>query len=766
MGLLLIMACHGPAEAAPAQRGLPDTNLPAPFGVNIHFTDAPKAELDLLRDGGFRLIRMDFFWQSVERRPGSYEFGAYDMLVANLARRNIRPLFILDYGNPLYDSPAGTVLSPHTPEGWAAYARFCAAAVTHYRGRGVIWELWNEPNGFWKPRPNVDDYAGMALAAAQAMRAADPGCTIVAPGVSGFDPAFVERVFQRGLLPYLDAVSVHPYRDSPPETALADFHRLRQLIDRYASSGQRVPFACSEWGYSAVALPEEQQGQYLARQWLVNLLAGSRFSIWYDWKDDGTDPTNREHHFGTVRPDLQPKPAYRAARALARGLNPFRLLKRLDLGRPDDFILLFGTGEQQMLAAWTTGAPHDLFLPRGVEISRATDWQDETMTVPMVGGSPRLHLGPGPCYLRLRAASEELALRAAWRADMESTSVDGGASSGVRVSLTVRNPTSRRIPLAARLIPPVPLEGGWTTPPPGLLEPKKEVQLRWVGQWPLRADQEVSVPIDVRLGPASGRETVTFEVRNALRPEIQWRAGGADLLIHNRSGAAFAGEVRLTVGGRAVRKPVRLAQGETVTRVPLDLTGEEPLSGGLYNLRDEYLAPVEARRRQPIPVETPGGGWQIHPDGSPDVRPREVSLSVTGSPGPDAPFPRAVRCDFDLGQGWKFLRVTLPHPPPLGSDPKRLGMWVYGDGGGGSVRCRFTDAQGQTFQPGAGEPVTWTGWHWVSLPLDGRQAGFWGGPADGVVHGPIRWDTLFLFDPLGEAPRRGTLYFTGLTVEY
>ena len=42
------------------------------------------------------------------------------------------------------------------------------------------------------------------------------------------------------------------------------------------------------------------QGDYLARSWLVNLSQSIPLSIWYDWKNDGTDPTDPEDNFGTV----------------------------------------------------------------------------------------------------------------------------------------------------------------------------------------------------------------------------------------------------------------------------------------------------------------------------------------------------------------------------------------------------------------------------------------------------------------------------------
>ncbi len=48
-------------------------------------------------------------------------------------------------------------------------------------------------------------------------------------------------------------------------------------------------------------MDEETQAKLLARQWLSNLANDIPLSIWYDWRDDGPDPKEREHHFGMVR---------------------------------------------------------------------------------------------------------------------------------------------------------------------------------------------------------------------------------------------------------------------------------------------------------------------------------------------------------------------------------------------------------------------------------------------------------------------------------
>ena len=273
---------------------------------------------------------MDFSWGGTEQRPGEYDFSAYDRLLAALEAHKLRALFILDYGNRLYETDSGVA----TEAGRRAFARWAAAAAVHFKGHGILWEIWNEPNGgFWKPKANVDDYAALALAAAKAIRAAAPGEAVIGPATSGVDLQFAESCFKAGLLDWWDAVSVHPYRQSGPESAAADYQKLRALIARYAPKGKSIPIISGEWGYSSAwqNFDDATQGQMLARQWLVNLANHIPLSIWYDWHDDGIDPKEPEHHFGSVAnayhaggsPVYEPKPAYLAAKTLTSVLTVF-----------------------------------------------------------------------------------------------------------------------------------------------------------------------------------------------------------------------------------------------------------------------------------------------------------------------------------------------------------------------------------------------------------------------------------------------------------
>lgn len=343
------------SAAEAGQPGLPPAVVPQGWGVNIHFAKASPAELARFGEAKWGLTRMDLTWRSVERKLGVYDFEAFDFLVDNMAKQGTRVLFILDYGNPLYDGAQEA--APHTDEGRAAFARFAAAAAGHFKGKGVLWEIWNEPNGnFWKPAPDASNYAALALLTAKAIREADPNAMIMGPASAYFPWEFFETIFNRGLLSHLDAVSVHPYRKGPPESVLSDFDRLRVVIARHTEPGKTpVPIVSSEWGYTSAQgyHTEEQQAQYLVRQWLANMAGGVNLSIFYDWRDDGNNPKEYEHRFGTVRQDLTPKPAFLAVKNVIAALNGYSFRHRLQGKTPEDWLLLFAKGDDIAIAAWS-----------------------------------------------------------------------------------------------------------------------------------------------------------------------------------------------------------------------------------------------------------------------------------------------------------------------------------------------------------------------------------------------------------------------------
>jgi len=111
------------------------------FGVNVHFIDPDPAEIKMIADAGFRWVRTDFKMELTEAERGKYDFTRYEQLVTELGKHNLRALFILDYGNPLYTQG----MSVRTPEAREAFARWAVAAAKAFSGRGIVWEVFNEP---------------------------------------------------------------------------------------------------------------------------------------------------------------------------------------------------------------------------------------------------------------------------------------------------------------------------------------------------------------------------------------------------------------------------------------------------------------------------------------------------------------------------------------------------------------------------------------------------------------------------------------------
>jgi len=105
------------------------------------------------------------------------------------------------------------------------------------------------------------------------------------------------------------------------------------------------------------------------------------------------------------------------------------------------------------------------------------------------------------------------------------------------------------------------------------------------------------------------------------------------------------------------------------------------------------------------------GAYRIEPDGDPNVR-SEQAVSVAEPPdSPPEAGVLALKIAYRFAEGWKFVRL-VPQTDALRKiegQPKALGLWIHGDG-------------------------------------------------SGVVHYPIRWDSLFLIDSAGRRQTEGEVH--------
>jgi len=623
----------------------------------------------------------------------------------------------------------------------------------------------------------------LALAVGETIRAAAPGEAYIGPATSTVDFAFLEACFKGGLLEYWDALSIHPYRQNDPETASAEFRRLRGLIAQYAPKGKRIPILSGEWGYSSVwsGMNEIKQGKRLPRQWLNNLANDVPLSIWYDWHDEGLDPKEAEHHFGTVLnpyhkdrdPVYDPKPAYLAAKTLTTALNGFRFNKRLAVDSADDYVLLFSKGDEVRLAVWTTSLqPHNAVIPASPGRFRVTAHTGENL--PLVTADKNgltITVTDAPQYLVPEAPNDLLRVAAAWeRLPLEITTK---APASPTVSVALSNPLSRSVEVnlgtgpadkkmrvaagkTAQMMvaPPV----TWAADPVPFL-----VSLNISGLGRIAQETQIIVtnPLRVTLLP---RHYNVFPVR-----------------VENPSGEAFGGTAMLHPGPsvlrpRLLKLPVVFKTGEMEKVLKFNFPEEFEASyqAGL-TLGDEknhlvldmpaaiFRTVDDFARYTGGPLDT----YKIVADGDAKVA-SEQTLSGAASPeGLPVLGTGSLKITYRFEPGWKFIRVVPQNDTAkkIEGQPKALGLWIYGDGEGNLARLRFVDATGQTFQP-SGPAITWKGWRYVTFPFDSASSGHWGGAADGVIHYPIAWDSLFLLDNPTRAKTQGELYITAPTLIY
>jgi polysaccharide biosynthesis protein PslG len=314
-------------------------------GGNIqNFSSADLAHyMSLLQAEHVGWIRFDLNWNSIQNGGAtSYNWTPFDNVVKAAQARGIRVLGLLVY-TPSWARAAGT--DSHTPPtNLADYAKFAGIAAQHYAQLGVHdYEIWNEPNlgGFWSPSPDPARYTQMLKLAYASVKNADPTANVISAGLAGYgaynqadathmNPInFLQQMYANGAKGSMDAVGWHPYA-YPNGIAYALWSGWSQMAQT-PTSARSVMIANGDgakqlWatefgeptGTAANAVSEAVQAKYVTDAFAALKgvsWAGPAF-IYNGW-DNGTDLSNVEDNFGTIRHDWSLKPSYSAYQSAA-----------------------------------------------------------------------------------------------------------------------------------------------------------------------------------------------------------------------------------------------------------------------------------------------------------------------------------------------------------------------------------------------------------------------------------------------------------------
>ena len=393
-----------------------------PLGTDAASSALRQGYFDAAIDLGGVMIRRDFVWSEIEPQKGTFDYTAYDALVAEAQTRGVTLLGTLDYGVGWANASSGGDIDypPTNPNDYATYA---AAVAARYAGKVDTWEIWNEPNNgfrFWKPTLSGDPaaYGALLEASFTSIHAAAPSAQVMLGGTV-FTPQLIEGAIpwledaytaHPDLAAHFDVMGVHTYMayppQNPPEMGQLDDAPLDQklqmhawLLDQHGAGSK--PIWITELGWPVYGTVDEAtQAHFTVRATLIAARQGATGIFLYTLRD-GPNPTAfpPEDAFGLLHHDSSPKPVYGALKAMLATLGDMWATADaapVDGLPPDGMAILFrdGTGKAAV-AVWAMTTTTTALWRGGV----ATVLDETGATVTTVGGGGSVNVGPAVTYV-------------------------------------------------------------------------------------------------------------------------------------------------------------------------------------------------------------------------------------------------------------------------------------------------------------------------------------------------------------------------------
>lgn len=287
-------------------------------GVGIHPTSyqIPANNLvSLLSKYDIKSIRFDYPWSHVEKKKGIYTSpdNILNELPVLASNNDISTLLILDYGNDFYGG-----WKPSSPEQIDAFSNYASWVAQHYKGRKVIYEIWNEWSHDSKKNnydPKSDrsaiEYVSLVKSVSQAIKNIDKTATVIAGGfnpINGPDRRWGVKIINLGVYKYVDGISIHPYSYQRMDTVSPNYNiSILKNFEREINENKKnqIKLYITEFGYpnysNGIGLNSKDREKYPAEYISeVKKLGFVKGIWWYDFINDGNDANNRQHNFGLL----------------------------------------------------------------------------------------------------------------------------------------------------------------------------------------------------------------------------------------------------------------------------------------------------------------------------------------------------------------------------------------------------------------------------------------------------------------------------------
>ncbi len=270
--------------------------LPAKFFGVVPQSNLTQEQMNTLKKGKVKSMRVALIWAGVQPKKGTFEWGTTDEEVERAAKAGIELLPFM-VGTPSWAVPNATVPGtggalapahlPATGTSATAWTTFLKAAVARYGDGGTFWtehplvpdvpiknwQIWNEPNfKYFVAKPNPKEYGQLVKISSAAIKSVDPEAQVILAGlfakpagarhlnasgklVFGTSPNyygsyFLEQMFKTnpGIKSRFQGVALHPYvaryRQLPPE-----IEEVRNVLTKAGDPTE--PLWITELGWSS-----------------------------------------------------------------------------------------------------------------------------------------------------------------------------------------------------------------------------------------------------------------------------------------------------------------------------------------------------------------------------------------------------------------------------------------------------------------------------------------------------------------------------------
>ena len=151
-GLVTLMLCSMGVFAPSAVAADPGPDL---LGIDMAkwMNDDLNRSLSPVEQLKAKWVRCGIAWKQIEPSPGKYDWEHLDRVVNQTKQHNLHLLVTLRAFNPWAgiripekQNQAQAQRAATPPKDMAQFARFVKAVAARYKGRGVCWQIENEPN--------------------------------------------------------------------------------------------------------------------------------------------------------------------------------------------------------------------------------------------------------------------------------------------------------------------------------------------------------------------------------------------------------------------------------------------------------------------------------------------------------------------------------------------------------------------------------------------------------------------------------------------